>query len=220
MPGSHRSIGCTCHLTRSGRARGCRRGAQDALASPGELDVHHRLSNLPVHKRVRRRVPWRAQAVRFGGGRTMRLPVSTSLWLRGWQGLEDAIKDALRRRRRSPAAILDSGLQPQPIGAEIGTGERRCGKAAVVSGGECLRAPVSARAIRDAVGPGAPEDARPGSGEDADGVRVVAASGPGAAVDGGGPGALVPGVVGHAGERGAPAPVLRLSATPSRTGTR
>ena len=56
-----------------------------------------------------------------------------------------------------------------------------------------------------AVGPGAPEDARPGSGQDAVGVGVVAASRPGAPVDVGGPGALVAGVVGHAGERGAQA---------------
>ena len=74
----------------------------------------------------------------------------------------------------------------------------------MVSGGS-LRAAVLGRVVGLAVGPGAPEDARPGAGEDADGVGMVAASGAGAAVDVGGPGALVAGVVGQAGERGAQA---------------
>jgi hypothetical protein len=52
-----------------------------------------------------------------------------------------------------------------------------------------------------AVGPGAPEDADPGPGQDADGVGVIASARSGAGVDVGGPRALVPGVVGEAGQR-------------------
>ena len=52
--------------------------------------------------------------------------------------------------------------------------------------------------VWDAVLPGAPEDAHPGAGEDADGVGVLAATGAGSAVDGGGPDTGVSGVVGEA----------------------
>ena len=155
------------------------------------------LRRLPDQRAGRAWFPGRAHR----GDPAVRLPVSSSLCLRGWQGPEDAIKDASRRRRRSPAAILDSVLRPLPIGAEIRTGERWPGKAGVASGGVRLRAPVSARVVGDAVGPGAPEDARPGAGQDADRVGVIAAAGAGAPVDVGGPGALAAGVVGHAGER-------------------
>ena len=54
--------------------------------------------------------------------------------------------------------------------------------------------------VGDAVAPAAPEDTGPGAGEDADGVRVVAAAQAGAAVDVSGPGGLVTGVVREAGE--------------------
>lgn len=64
---------------------------------------------------------------------------------------------------------------------------------------------VSAGIVGLAVGPCAPKDADPGSGKDADGVGVVAAAPAGAGVDVGGPGALVAGVVGEAGEGGAQA---------------
>src|SRR5688500_14576494 len=132
----------------------------------------------------------------------MRLPVSTSLCVRGWQWPEDVIKAASRRLRRSPAAILEAFLRPLPMGSQVGTGERRPGSSAESaggSGGEGLRAAVAGRVVGDAVGPGAPEDARPGAGQDAEGVGVVAAACAGAPVDVGGP------VVGHAGERGAQA---------------
>src|SRR5437879_1032134 len=49
--------------------------------------------------------------------------------------------------------------------------------------------------------PGAPEDADPGSGEDAGGVGVVLAAGTGALVDVGGPGAGEPTVGGEGGNR-------------------
>src|ERR1700722_14660446 len=54
---------------------------------------------------------------------------------------------------------------------------------------------VFARVIRYAVDPAGPDDADPGAGQDADGVRVVLAAGSGLVVDVGGPGAGVPAVV-------------------------
>ena len=59
---------------------------------------------------------------------------------------------------------------------------------------------VASGVVGDAVAPAAPEDAGPGAGEDADGVRVVAAAQAGAAVDVSGPRGLVTGVVREAGE--------------------
>ena len=59
--------------------------------------------------------------------------------------------------------------------------------------------------VGGAVGPGSPEDAYPGTSEDADGVRMVAATALGAPLDIGGRGRAVPGVVGAAGDRRAPA---------------
>src|SRR5215212_2682958 len=56
------------------------------------------------------------------------------------------------------------------------------------------------RVVRSAIGPSAPEDAQPGTSEDTDGVRVVAASGLCLGVDAGGPGIGVARVVGQAGE--------------------
>src|SRR3974377_732832 len=55
--------------------------------------------------------------------------------------------------------------------------------------------------VRDAVDPAGPDDADPGAGQDADGVRVVLAPGAGVGVDLGGPGAGVPAVVGEGGDR-------------------
>src|SRR3954454_2651637 len=69
-------------------------------------------------------------------------------------------------------------------------------------GEEGLGSGVPSRVVGLAVGPGAPEDARPGPAQDTYGVGVVAAAGPGAPVDVGRPSALAPGVVGEAGERG------------------
>jgi hypothetical protein len=52
-----------------------------------------------------------------------------------------------------------------------------------------------------AVGPSAPEDSNPGPGENANGVRVIAATLSSLGVDVRCPGALVSGVVGEAGQR-------------------
>src|SRR3954447_18901432 len=57
-----------------------------------------------------------------------------------------------------------------------------------MSSSECSAASMACRVERLAVLPAAPDDADPGPGEDADGVRVPAASGDGATVDVGGPG--------------------------------
>jgi hypothetical protein len=67
---------------------------------------------------------------------------------------------------------------------------------------EQLSGAMLSRVVGFAIGPGAPDDAQPGAGEDADGVRVVAAAGLGLGVDMGGPGIGVARVVGHAGESG------------------
>jgi len=64
---------------------------------------------------------------------------------------------------------------------------------------------MSRRIVKGSVLPGAPEHAHPGSGEDADGMRVVAAAAFGALIDVGGPGRAMPGVVGKAGDGGAQA---------------
>src|SRR4051794_34801434 len=64
---------------------------------------------------------------------------------------------------------------------------------------------MTAGIIGLAVDPGAPEDAHPSSGQDANGVGMVAAPGPGPHVDIGGPGARVARVVGEACDRGAQA---------------
>ena len=61
--------------------------------------------------------------------------------------------------------------------------------------------------IRLAIGPGTPEHAHPGAGEDADGVGMVAAAGASAGVDICSPGAGVAGVVGQTGECSAQAMV-------------
>ena len=73
------------------------------------------------------------------------------------------------------------------------------------SGGACRRAAMSRRIVKGSVLPGAPEHAHPGSGGDADGMRVVAAAAFGALIDVGGPGRAMPGVVGKAGDGGAQA---------------
>jgi len=62
---------------------------------------------------------------------------------------------------------------------------------------------VASGVVGDAVVPAAPQDPGPGASEDADGVRVITAASSCAAVDVGGPGGLVAGVVGEAGQ-GAP----------------
>ena len=71
----------------------------------------------------------------------------------------------------------------------------------VVGGGGAVQRRVIAGPIR----PSAPEHAYPGPGEDANGVRMVAAAGLGALVDIGGPWGGVAGVVGEAGDRRAQA---------------
>src|SRR6516162_3780932 len=71
------------------------------------------------------------------------------------------------------------------------------------SDGACPRAAMSRRIVKRSVLPGTPEHAHPGSGEDTDGMRVVAAAASGALVDVGGPGRAMPRVVGKAGDGGA-----------------
>src|ERR1022692_1323226 len=61
---------------------------------------------------------------------------------------------------------------------------------------EGLEGAVGCRVARGVVVP-APDDVRPGAGEDADGVRVVVSAGDGFAVEVGGPGAGVAGVAGE-----------------------
>ena len=79
-----------------------------------------------------------------------------------------------------------------------GVAGRRDGLAGESGGGT-----VAGGVVGDSVLPAAPYDPDPGAGEDADGVGVVAASGPGAPVDVGDPGALMAGVVGE-GAHGSP----------------
>ena len=62
---------------------------------------------------------------------------------------------------------------------------------------------MSRRIVKSSVLPGAPDHAHPGSGEDADSMRVVAAAAFGTLIDVGGPGRAMPGVVGKAGDGGA-----------------
>jgi hypothetical protein len=57
------------------------------------------------------------------------------------------------------------------------------------------------RVVASAVLPAAPDDEHPVAGGDADGVRVVLAAVAGGGVDGGGPGAGVPGSVGEVADR-------------------
>jgi hypothetical protein len=77
--------------------------------------------------------------------------------------------------------------------------------------GEVESAVVAGRVVGFSVDPGAPQDADPGSGEDAGGMGMVAPAGPGAAVDVGGPTRAVAGVVGEAGDCGAQAVVASPS---------
>ena len=65
---------------------------------------------------------------------------------------------------------------------------------------EKLSGAVLGRVVGFAIVPGAPDDAQPGTSEDTDGVRVVAASGLCLGVDAGGPGIGVARVVGQAGK--------------------
>ena len=65
-----------------------------------------------------------------------------------------------------------------------------------VSGVGCACVGVPDGVVFGVVLPGPPEDADPGSGEDSDGMGVPAATGSGLAVDGGGPGGGMAGVVG------------------------
>ncbi len=60
-----------------------------------------------------------------------------------------------------------------------------------------LEAVVGGGVVEDVVLPASPDDVRPGAGEDADGVGVVAATGDGLAVEVGGPGAGRAGVAGE-----------------------
>jgi hypothetical protein len=64
-----------------------------------------------------------------------------------------------------------------------------------------LQGAVFCGVVAGAVLPAAPDDQHPGAGGDADGVRVVLAAVAGGGVDGGGPGAGVPGSVGEVADR-------------------
>src|SRR2546421_10134458 len=65
--------------------------------------------------------------------------------------------------------------------------------------GECGGGAVPGGVVGDAFEPAGPDDADPGAGEDADGVRVVRAAGAGGAGDFRGPGAGVAAVNGGGG---------------------
>src|SRR5579872_3604821 len=67
----------------------------------------------------------------------------------------------------------------------------------VEQGLECA---VAGGVVGGLVLPAVPDDEQPGAGEDADGVGVVVASGAGAVVEVGGPGACVAGVAGEVGD--------------------
>jgi hypothetical protein len=65
---------------------------------------------------------------------------------------------------------------------------------------EALECPVPGGVGGGLVLPAVPDDEQPGAGEDADGVGVVVAAGPGAVVEIGGPGAGAAGVAGEVGD--------------------
>src|SRR5205807_7212297 len=65
-----------------------------------------------------------------------------------------------------------------------------------VSGGELLSAGVASDVVGGVAGPGAPQNARPSAGKDANGVRMIAATSASSAVDVSGPGRGVPRVIG------------------------
>ena len=56
---------------------------------------------------------------------------------------------------------------------------------------EALEGPVAGRVVGGFVLPAVPDDEQPGAGEDADGVGVVVATGPGSLVEVIGPGAVI-----------------------------
>ena len=66
---------------------------------------------------------------------------------------------------------------------------------------DALQAAVFGGVVGGAVLPAFPDDGGPGAGEDADGLRVVALSGPSLGVEVGRPGVAVPGVAGEVTER-------------------
>src|SRR5437763_11458606 len=68
-------------------------------------------------------------------------------------------------------------------------------------GGVGLLGAVAGRVVGGAGVPAGPDDAEPGAHEDADGVRVALAAGAGVAVEPGGPGGGVAGIVGPGAER-------------------
>src|ERR1700750_3008660 len=70
-----------------------------------------------------------------------------------------------------------------------------------LAGEDFLQGAVFCGVVAGAVLPAAPDDQHPGAGGDADGVRVVLAAVAGGGVDGGGPGAGVPGSVGEVADR-------------------
>src|SRR5207245_534841 len=106
-----------------------------------------------------------------------------------------------------PAAVprsrgLPEGLTADPMTPPVSTscGDWLCGLL-----GECGGGAVPGGVVGDAFEPAGPDDADPGAGEDADGVRVVLAAGAGVAVDLRGPWAGVPAVIGKGGHRDAEA---------------
>src|SRR6266851_1012837 len=117
----------------------------------------------------------------------------------------------------APPGCLPAGVCA--VAAPAGPGERGAadgaGRGRVVTGIVTLRGhsggllagvqlpggSVPGWVVGDAVEPAAVDDADPGAGQDADGVRVVLAAGDRARVDLGCPGAGVPAVVGEGGHR-------------------
>lgn len=66
---------------------------------------------------------------------------------------------------------------------------------------DALEGAVAVGVVGDGLVPAAPDDVRPGAGEDAHGVGVVVAAGAGALVEVGGPGVGVAGVAGEVAQR-------------------
>ncbi len=134
------------------------------------------------------------------GPSVMRQPVSTSHVDRVSRGVEPGLKDAARRRRRSPSAILDTGFETARYEDAAGTKERPSmpNQGTLNWSGCALRTDVVVGLIGFSILPGPPEHADPGAGEDADGVRMIAATTACAAIDGLCPGRGMSRVVGKA----------------------
>ena len=94
------------------------------------------------------------------------------------RGVAPGLKDAARRRSRSPWAILDTGFETARYGNAAGTKERPFlpNQGTLTWSGCAQRTEMGAGLIRFAVLPCTPEHTDPGAGEDANGVRMIAAT--------------------------------------------